>query len=121
MCLISILTCCCIGSITNASILSVCIAGHFYQVNLRSEDQRAFDPNVVHNGTAEVAADDHETEGQSITSVYEMGRLGTSSTERVHRTPDTWSREVAKTEDGDVEERAAVPFCCLCKLKDWST
>lgn len=77
----TLLTRCCIGSITNAGLLSVWIVQSLIRPDLRSEDQRTLDPDIVHNGTAEVAAHNHETERQSIASVDEMGRLGSSCAE----------------------------------------
>ena len=61
----------------------------------RSEDQSAFDADIFHHHARKVAADDHQAERERVRSIDELGRLLSSSTKGVHRSPDSGRGEVA--------------------------
>lgn len=64
----------------------------------------------MYQDTAEIAAHDHQTESEGIASIDQMWRLGASSTQAIHRSPNTWGTEVAETKNGHVEKGGAIPF-----------
>ena len=63
---------------------------------LRAEDERSFDPDVMDQNGGEIAGYHHQAESQSISSVHEVWLLCTTSTKRVHSSPDAWSGEIAQ-------------------------
>ena len=54
--------------------------------------------------------EEHEAERETVGGIHQTGGCGPSSTQTVHGSPDTGSRQIGKTQDGHVEKGRTVPF-----------